>query len=65
MTLREVGARAGVTRGAPYRHFSDKDSLLTTIAAEALDRLADQTWCSLPSSGIPTSARTARTLFPP
>lgn len=42
VTLREVGARAGVTRGAPYRHFSDKDSLLTVIAAEALDRLADE-----------------------
>src|SRR3954468_9967584 len=42
VTLREVGARAGVTRGAPYRHFPDKDSLLTTIAAEALARLADQ-----------------------
>jgi AcrR family transcriptional regulator len=42
VTLRGVGARAGVTRGAPYRHFPDKDSLLTTIAAEALDRLADQ-----------------------
>ncbi|AXX32521.1 TetR/AcrR family transcriptional regulator [Actinosynnema pretiosum subsp. pretiosum] len=40
VTLREVGARAGVTRGAPYRHFPDKDSLLSTIAAEALDRLA-------------------------
>ncbi|MEV6102341.1 TetR/AcrR family transcriptional regulator [Nocardia sp. NPDC051981] len=42
VTLREVGARAGVTRGAPYRHFPDKDSLLTAIAAEALDRLADE-----------------------
>lgn len=42
VTLRAVGARAGVTRGAPYRHFPDKDSLLTTIAIEALDRLADQ-----------------------
>jgi AcrR family transcriptional regulator len=42
VTLREVGARAGVSRGAPYRHFPDKDSLLTTVAAEALDRLADQ-----------------------
>lgn len=41
VTLREVGARAGVSRGAPYGHFPDKDSLLTTIAAEALDRLAD------------------------
>lgn len=42
VTLREVGARAGVSRGAPYRHFPNKDSLLTTVAAEALDRLADQ-----------------------
>lgn len=42
VTLRAVGARAGVTRGAPYRHFPDKDSLVTTIAAEALDRFADQ-----------------------
>ncbi|MEU4575253.1 TetR/AcrR family transcriptional regulator [Nonomuraea sp. ATR24] len=42
VTLREVGARAGVSRGAPYRHFPDKDSLLTTVAAEALDRLAEQ-----------------------
>jgi AcrR family transcriptional regulator len=33
VTLRAVGARAGVTRGAPYRHFPDKDSLLTAIAA--------------------------------
>ena len=42
VTLRAVGSRAGVTRGAPYGHFPDKDSLLATIAAEALDRLADQ-----------------------
>lgn len=42
VTLRAVGARAGVSRGAPYGHFPDKDSLLTTIAAEALDGLADQ-----------------------
>ena len=41
VTLREVGARAGVSRGAPYRHFCDKQSLLTTIAAESWDRLAD------------------------
>lgn len=42
VTLREVGARAGVSRGAPYRHFCDKQSLLTAVAAESWERLADQ-----------------------
>jgi AcrR family transcriptional regulator len=39
VTLREVGAIAGVTRGAPYRHFPDKENLLTEVAAEGWDRL--------------------------
>ncbi|SES04458.1 transcriptional regulator, TetR family [Lentzea xinjiangensis] len=42
VTLREVGAKAGVTRGAPYRHFADKDSLLTAVASEGWERLADR-----------------------
>jgi AcrR family transcriptional regulator len=41
VTLREVGARAGVSRGAPYRHFADKESLLTAVAAEGWERLGD------------------------
>jgi AcrR family transcriptional regulator len=40
VTLREVGARAGVSRGAPYRHFCDKQSLLTAVAVEGWERLA-------------------------
>ncbi|MGK5683649.1 TetR/AcrR family transcriptional regulator [Actinoplanes sp. URMC 104] len=39
VTLREVGARAGVSRGAPYRHFDHKESLLTAVAAEAWSRV--------------------------
>lgn len=39
VTLREVGARAGVSRGAPYGHFADKDNLLTAVAAEGWERL--------------------------
>ena len=42
VTLREVGARAGVSRGAPYRHFADKDSLLTAVAVESWERIGDQ-----------------------
>ncbi|MER6764660.1 MULTISPECIES: TetR/AcrR family transcriptional regulator [Amycolatopsis] len=55
VTLREVGARAGVSRGAPYRHFPDKDSLLTTIAAEALNRLADQVRAVRADSRVPAA----------
>jgi AcrR family transcriptional regulator len=35
VTLRAVGARAGVSRGAPYGHFDNKDGLLTTLAVDA------------------------------
>src|SRR3954471_14103182 len=34
VTLREVGARAGVSRSAPYGHFPDKEYLLGVVAAE-------------------------------
>src|SRR6476646_11735232 len=42
VTLREVGARADVSRGAAYRHFADKDSLLAAVGAESWDRIADE-----------------------
>ncbi|MET4922423.1 TetR/AcrR family transcriptional regulator [Streptomyces sp. PSRA5] len=42
VTLREVGARAGVSRGAPYRHFTGKDSLLTAVATESWERIGGQ-----------------------
>ncbi|AYJ50674.1 TetR/AcrR family transcriptional regulator [Rhodococcus sp. P1Y] len=39
VTLRAVGAAADVSRTAPYRHFKDKDDLLSTVAAENLNFL--------------------------
>lgn len=41
VTLREVGARAGVSHSAAYRHFADKESLLGVLATNALSELGD------------------------
>ncbi|MCR6490493.1 TetR/AcrR family transcriptional regulator [Amycolatopsis sp. OK19-0408] len=42
VTLRAVGARAGVSRGAPYGHFEDKAALLTQLAVDAWNAVADE-----------------------
>lgn len=39
-TLRDVARRAGVSPGAVYRHFRDKDELVAAVAGECADRLA-------------------------
>ena len=31
VTLRAVGERAGVSRQAPYKHFADKEALLSVL----------------------------------
>ncbi|MGO9453362.1 MAG: TetR/AcrR family transcriptional regulator [Candidatus Binataceae bacterium] len=36
VTLRAVGAGAGVSHNAPYKHFADKEDLLAAIAAREL-----------------------------
>ncbi|BCZ20209.1 TetR family transcriptional regulator [Mycobacterium senriense] len=41
VTLREVGARSGVSRSAAYRHFADKESLIAELATNALRELGD------------------------
>jgi AcrR family transcriptional regulator len=40
VTLRSVGAVAGVSRSAPYRHFADKADLMRALATETLTELA-------------------------
>lgn len=41
LTLREVARRAGVTHAAPYRHFTDKEALLTAVAEEGFRTLTE------------------------
>ena len=40
LTMREIGARLGVSRSAPYRHFRDKDDLLSAISRAGFLELA-------------------------
>jgi AcrR family transcriptional regulator len=39
LTLREIGARLGVSRSAAYRHFADKRALLAAVATEGFRTL--------------------------
>ena len=41
VTLRAVGARAGVSRGAPYGHFPDKEHLLAAVATKSWEAVGD------------------------
>jgi AcrR family transcriptional regulator len=42
LTLREIGARLGVSRTALYRHFADKRALLSSVATEGFRTLRQQ-----------------------
>jgi AcrR family transcriptional regulator len=63
VTLREVGARAGVSRGAPYRHFDDKESLLTAVAAESWGRVGDRMHALQTDSRLPPAGRLREALI--
>src|SRR5215217_6585274 len=41
LTLREIGARLGVSRTALYRHFADKRALLAAVATEGFRALRE------------------------
>ncbi|MGG5891157.1 TetR/AcrR family transcriptional regulator [Falsiroseomonas sp. HC035] len=39
VSVREAARRAGVSPGAPFRHFATKTALMTAVAEQAMDRL--------------------------
>jgi len=39
-TMREAARKAGVSSGAPFRHFPNKTALLTAVAVQAMERLS-------------------------
>ncbi len=40
LSLREVARKLGVSHNAPYRHFADKEALLSAVAAQGFQTLA-------------------------
>ena len=51
LTLREIGARTGVSRTALYRHFADKRALLSAVATEGFRELRLQLIAAWDSGG--------------
>jgi len=46
LSLREVARRAGVSHSAPYRHFDDKEALLSAIADDGFRKLDSLMSCA-------------------
>jgi AcrR family transcriptional regulator len=57
LNLRQLAARAGVTPGAPYHHFANREELLTTIADEGFGRLEGELIGGRDAAGADASAR--------
>ena len=53
LSLRAVARRAGVSATAPYRHYADRDALVSAVAADGYRELADSLASAHPSPTTP------------
>ncbi|HEY3630436.1 MAG TPA: TetR/AcrR family transcriptional regulator [Jatrophihabitantaceae bacterium] len=53
LSLRAVARRAGVAPSAPYRHYADRDALLSAVAAVGYRQLAERLAAAHPSPSTP------------
>ncbi|MGW6054167.1 TetR/AcrR family transcriptional regulator [Streptomyces sp. NPDC055189] len=53
LSLRAVARRAGVSATAPYRHYADRDALVSAVAAEGYRELAENLAAVHPSPSTP------------
>nr|WP_236595460.1 TetR/AcrR family transcriptional regulator [Mycobacterium paraintracellulare] len=59
LSLRAVARRAGVSPGAPYRHYADRDALVSAVAAIGYRELAE---CMAAPNPSPTTAEDLATI---
>ncbi|MEC7521830.1 MAG: TetR/AcrR family transcriptional regulator [Myxococcota bacterium] len=58
LSLRKLAKRVGVTHAAVYRHFKNKDALLSAVAEEGFDALDDEMEAALAKTkGLSAKAR--------
>jgi AcrR family transcriptional regulator len=53
LSVRAVARRAGVSPGAPYRHYADRDALVSAVAAEGYRELAGYLVAAHPAPSTP------------
>src|SRR5258705_11694555 len=53
LSLRAVARRAGVSAAAPYRHYADREALVSAVAAVGYRELAEQLAAAHPSPSTP------------
>ncbi|GAA3164361.1 MULTISPECIES: TetR/AcrR family transcriptional regulator [Streptomyces] len=53
LSLRAVARRAGVSATAPYRHFADREALVSAVAAQGYRELADHLAAAHPAPRAP------------
>lgn len=63
MSLRGLSRELGVSSGAIYRHFEDKDALLGCVAQEGFDTLAERFETEVPYASKAVSANDAVSRF--
>ncbi|MEY9846447.1 TetR/AcrR family transcriptional regulator [Streptacidiphilus sp. MAP5-3] len=63
LSLRAVARRAGVSATAPYRHYADRDALVSAVAAEGYRELADALAAAHPSPATPDELATVAVAY--
>lgn len=53
LSLRAAARRAGVSTAAPYRHFADRDALVSAVAAVGYRELAEELAAAHPAQATP------------